>query len=281
MALSLLFPVCGYSELFPLPPIEEETAFIYRSSPVKKGKYSQAIWGFNLSSGYTIEQHKIERNPEGQKITMIQESIDKKIGSNIVTLEFSVESGRLKQTRFLREVITFAGDRVFHYEIDLKKLGKVFPPDSYSVEIMTFLFKGMYQIPKQTLSYHWLISEKSAVPIYVKMKKPKKINVPAGTYTCFPVEMYIDVADFMSRGKLLNRIINPFLPEVVLYFDINPPHHFVHYKGPLGPPGSAEGRMDLLKVVRGKEAIKEACSKLKSPDFYADRNDFSTILSQK
>ena len=73
-------------------PIEEDTAFIYLSTPVDKEKYTNAKWGFNLLNGYTIEQHKMVSSSEGNHITMTTESIDKKIGSHIVTLEFNVEA---------------------------------------------------------------------------------------------------------------------------------------------------------------------------------------------
>ncbi len=272
ITFSIHFPKDAFSDLFPIPPIESDTAFIYQVTPVDMKQYKKRKWGFNYINGYTIEQHKLIRSPEGDKITMIIESIDKNVGSYIVTLDFMVEDGHLRQTRFLTEIITFSGETISRHEINFNKLRDLFPPDIYSAEIITFLFKGMNKTPKSTFSYYWLATEKAAIPMYTKMKKLKKITVPAGTFTCFPVEMNVNVADVLKKGKYINKIINPFLPKVVLYFDINPPHHFIHYRGPFGPSSSIEGNMDLIKIVKGKQAIKEARQQLRSPDFYA-KND--------
>jgi len=87
--------------------------------------------------------------------------------------------------------------------------------------------------PRTKFKYYWWASERSVIPMYTKVKNPKKITVPAGTFTCYPIEMYIDVADFVNKGEFVNKIINPFLPDLSLYFDVNPPHYFVHYTGPI------------------------------------------------
>ena len=58
--------------------------------------------------------------------------------------------------------------------------------------------------------------------------------------------------------------------DTIIYFDVNPPHHFVNYKGTLGPPGSTEVSLELLKVVKGREKIEEVKRRMMLPESYSE-----------
>ena len=114
--------------------------------------------------------------------------------------------------------------------------------------------------------------------MYLKVKRPKKITTPAGTFKCYRIELYGNIADLLNRGDYLNTILQPFLPDMVLYYDVNPPHYFIHYRGSMGPPGSAEGNMDLVRILKGEEAIEKVRRRLHSPDSYTEDRKLPDIF---
>ncbi len=258
----LLIPNNAVSDLFPVPHIDEDTAFIYLTTPVKKEKFINKKWGLDFVNSYSIEEHKKGSDLDGEKITTTYETMDKDVGRYKITLEFKITNGRLKQTKFIKEVITFSGKKAFSYKINLDKAGNMFPFDTYAYEINTFLYRGLEMRPKTKYAYYWWATERTAIPLYIKVKRPKKITVPAGTFKCYPLEMYMDVSGYFNKGNYINALINPLLPDMILYFNVEPPHHFIHYKGPIGTPGSMEINLDLVKIVKGRDEIASAKEKL-------------------
>jgi len=268
LILITFFPTLAFAELFPVPPIDEEVAFVFLVTPVKKEKFINKKWGLKFINTYSIEHHKRITTPEGDKILMIMEGVERDCGPYKVVLEFIEKDGKIQQTRFLKELYDFSGNNVLTYDVDFKNMDHVFPPDRYTSEINTLLLRGIDISPKSKFHYYWWASERSVIPMYTKVKKPREITVKAGTFKCYPIDIFMNVADFVNKGDFLNSVINPFLPDITMYFDVNPPHYFVYYKGPIGPPGSPEANLELVKIVKGKEEIEKVRKKVTSPDLY-------------
>ena len=275
----LFFPTYAFSELFPIPHIDNDVLFVYLQTPVKHESFINKKWGLDYLYAYSTEQHKRVQGPDGEKVISIGESIDRNVGSYVVTLEFKVKDGRLQQTRALREIIKFSGEKVIYHDVDFEGLGETIPEDSYTAEVMTFLFKGLTMTPKSKFSYHWWASDRSVFRMRLKVKKPKEITTSTGTYRFCPIELSPpNIAEFLNKGDYLNTIINPFLPDTIMYFDANPPHHFIYYKGSFGPPGSPEVNLELVKVVKGEQEIEKIRQRMRSPDIYTDEFTLPNIL---
>jgi len=278
LSFLLFIPTYALPDLFPLPHIDNDVALIYQQTPVKEETFINKKWGLNFMYSYTLEQHKLVKGPEGEKVIMIFEGVDRNFGSQIVTQEFKVIDGRVQQTKFRREIIKFSGKKVLTYDIDFEGLRSEFPEDSYASEIFSFCFRGLDMTSRSKFRYYWWASDRSALPMYLKFKRPKTITTPAGTFKCYRIELYGNIADLLNRGDYLNTILQPFLPDMVLYYDVNPPHYFIHYRGSMGPPGSAEGNMDLVRIVKGEEAIEKVRRRLHSPDSYTEDRKLPDIF---
>ncbi len=279
LSFFFLFPNYAFPDLFPIPPIDNDVAVVYSTTPVKQESFIMKKWGINVMNSYSIEQYKRTNGPEGEKVIMTREYTDRNFGTSILTLEFKPEGDRLRQTRLLREVIKFSGGKALYYELNFDDLGSTYPPeDTYALEVRTFLFRGLDMTKKSKFHYNWWASEMAIIPRYIKTKKTKEITITAGTFNCYQIELFIDIGGFVNRGDYLNKIINPFLPDFIMYFDVNPPHYFVHYKGSVGPPGSPEVNMDLVKIVQGEQAIEEIRRKVRSPDSYTDDGKLPDIF---
>ncbi len=278
LSLFILSPTRAFPELFPFPPIEDHVAFVYSTTPVKQESIIMKKWGVNVLNSYSIEQYKRVIGPDGEKIIMTRELTDRNFGTSTLVLEFKPKGDRLRQTRLVREITKFSGEKALTYELNFDNLSKAYPEDTYALEVRTFLFRGLDMTRKSKFRYNWWTSEKAVVPWYIKPKSIRKIAVPAGTFNCYEIEMYIDIAGFVNRGGYLNKIVNPFMPDFSMYFDVTPPHHFVHYKGPIGPPGSPEVNLDLIKVVRGEKAIEEVRRRIRSAASYTDDEKLPDIF---
>ncbi len=279
LSFLMFFPTYAFPELFPIPHIENDVLFVYLQTPVKQESFINKKWGLDYLYAYSTEQHKRVQGPDGEKVIMIGESIDRDVGSFIVTIEFKEKDGRLQQIRSLKEIIKFSGEKVLVHDVDFEGLGKTIPEDSYTGEIMTFLFKGLNMTPKSKFSYHWWASDRSVFPMHLKVKKPKEITTSSGTHRCYPIELSpMNIAEFLNKGDYLNTIITPFLPDTIMYFDANPPHHFVYYKGSFGPPGSPEVVLELVKIVKGEEEIAKIKKRMRSPELYVGKMTLPNIF---
>ncbi len=275
---SILFPAYALPDLFPTPHIDNDIALVYQNTPAKEGKFRSENWGLDIMNSYFIDQYKRTSGPDGDKVTMTSEGFYRNVGSYSVTLEFKEKDNRLQQTRFTREVTDFSGETALSYKISFEGFRDIFPEDTYASEILAFLFRGLDMTPKSKFTFHWWSTESSAIRMYTKVKKPREITVPAGTFTCYPVEVYVDIAGFLDRGGYINKLVNPFMPDSILYFDVNHPHYFIYYEGPHGPPGSVESHIDLVKIVKGEQAIEEIRQKIKSPETYAGDGKLPNIF---
>ncbi len=277
-AVLLVMPFQAAGDLFPMPPIDDEVAFVYRQIPVEKDKFISENWGFKFSNTYSMTYYKWQTTQTPKKVVMVMEGVDREVGPYIVTMDFIEQQGRLKQTRFTRKVLKYSGEAVLTYEIDFEKFRHIFPPDSYASEIIGFLFRGLDKRSKSKFTYYWWASEKSAFLMNTVVKRPKRVTVPAGKFTCYPIELYANIADFMDKGEYLNKIVNPFMPDQVLYFDVNYPHYFINYEGPMGPPGSMEIKIDLVKIIKGRKKIEKMRQQLWSPALYANTDGLPQIF---
>ncbi len=273
-----LFPSPGLPDLFPTPHIDNDLAFVYLHTPVKEDEFRKSGSGLDLMNSYSIIYQRRTSGPDGDKVVMTLEGFAKKIGTMVMTLEFKEKDDCLQQTKFTREIISISGEPTLFYEIDFDNFRDIFPEDVYALEVIMFLFKGLDMTPKSRFTYHWWATESSAFRMYTKIKKPEKLTVPAGTFTCYPIELYVDFAEFLNRGKYINTLVRPFIPDHILYYDVNPPHHYVHYEGPLGPPGSLECNIDLVKIVKGEKEIERIRNKIKSPASYTDDGNLPKIF---
>ena len=265
-------------DLFPTPHIDNELAFVYSHTPVKEEEFRKKDAGLGLMNAYSIIQQKRISGPDGDKVVMTLDAYAKKVGAVIMTLEFKEKDDRLQQTRFTREIIDPSGKTALFFEIDFENFRDIFPEDVYALEVIMFLYRGLDMTPKSKFTYHWWTTESSAFRMHTKVKKPEKITVPAGTFTCYPIELYVDFAEFLDRGQYINTLINPFVPDHIMYYDVNPPHYYVHYQGPMGPPGSLESKVDLVKIVKGEQEIEKIRNRIKSPDYYTDDGKLPNIF---
>ncbi len=277
-ALFLSLPPLAFSGLFPAPLINNDQAFIYLTSPVKQEKYINKKWGLPFLNDYSLHRYQRTKDSEGEKVIMIGENIDPETGIFITTLEFKAIGDSLQQTKFCKKLINWSEETVFSYEADFESMAHRFPADSYAFEIFPLLLKTLINNAASKFSFHFWASERTVIPMYVKakIKTIKEVTVPAGTFNCYPIEVYPNVADFLNLGEYFNTIVHPFVPTFIFYFEVEPPHRFIHFKGPAGPPGSSEINLDLVRTVKGEKAIKDIRARLMSkedPSFFIHNNN--------
>ena len=148
-------PKLSEADLFPTPPVAKDVAIVTHSTTVEEEKYKNKKWGFNLKHYYSIEQHKRITGPEGVRVIITEESIDKDFGVFTLTMEFKEVNGRLRQTKYLKEITRFSGIKVYSYELNFEEMEGRYPVDTYTSEIVSFLLKGIRTLPKERFRFHW------------------------------------------------------------------------------------------------------------------------------
>lgn len=242
--------------LFPTPVIKQEERLEYIISPKKEKQYLDQKWGINPMGAVMTIINRVQETPQGKKMVTITEGVDEKMGGQMVVLnEFIITPAGLQQTLFDKQIIDLkTGDLLFHYEVKFDKMGKFFPPNTYTSEVFPLVMRGLDFDNDQEVRFYWWGSERSVVPLYTKIKNPKEITVRAGTFLCYRVETWADLSDFARIGNILLKLVSPFLPVYTNYFTVEPPHHFISFTGPIGPPGSPEVFTELISTLQIKES---------------------------
>ena len=58
--------------------------------------------------------------------------------------------------------------------------------------------------------------------------------------------MFPDINDWIHLGKVITRMIRPFVPKYRVWYAPEPPFHMLRFEGPYGPPGAPEVILELL-----------------------------------
>ncbi len=249
LILVSLSALSANAELFPIPNVKNGEEIHYFINPKEKEQYVNKKWGIDVANTLMKITNLIEETPSGKKLIMINEGNNSSGGSMVITNEFMMTPKGLKQIVFDKKIIDKRNNEVvFHYSVDFEKMSSLFPHDTYTSEVFSLVMRGLDFEKKPKLRFHWWGSERSVVPLYTKIKKPKDITVKAGTFTCYRVETWADLSEFARIGNFLMKLASPFLPVYVNYFDVKPPHNFIAFEGPIGPPGSPEVFFEMMEI---------------------------------
>jgi hypothetical protein len=167
------------------------------------------------------------------------------------------DNGRALQSRFWRNEQT----------VRLPGSAKL-PNDLYPDAIPWMAFLRAFDAPRAgaegTLNQQ--ITPYSYVGQDVSAKRTEQIRVPAGDFPALKVTAQVDIATMMpSWPRFVLHIIQPVVPENVLYFQAMPPYRLLKQEGPTYV-GGPEVTTELIRFyVAGAQPTGSAAPPFKTP----------------
>jgi len=150
----------------------------------------------------------------------------------------------LTTSRFLRSVYFADGRRVRNEEVDFAAGALPLPAATYPEVAVPFLVPWDPHDGKERAVFAW-VCDRFVARIRYKSLSRKQVTVPAGTLDCMEFMMYPDLNDWVHLGRVITRMIRPFLPKYRIWAAPEPPFHIIRFEGSYGPPGAPEIVMEL------------------------------------
>ncbi len=236
-----------------LPPMAAAEEGEYRARDARSGRElwrTQWVVGRTTQDGRT--QIRVREDGKGQR------------GSDAVTtwtvhivLDISAEDTRLTS---LREVRDLSGQlleverRDFDYASGSGRVtttdgrtGRIqsrsFPltPDSIGVEVLANDLRRLPELPDQQMRFTLITRDGKAHGMLAKIVGRESVEVPAGSFECYRVEL--------APTGLVGIVADLLLPRMYMWHTVTAPHVWVKFQGVEGGPGSPEIIRELVRFT--------------------------------
>jgi hypothetical protein len=166
-------------------------------------------------------------------------------GSIRETLTLENENGRLRSAGLVRSVFDLEDRRVRHEEIDFRAGTIPLPESTYPEVALPFLL-SFQPLDGQVRDLFAWINDRFVVRVEYRSRGKTKVALPRGKVPAIKLVMYPDFNDWVRLGKVITKLVYPFLPKYHMWFSPEPPYEVLRFEGPYGPPGAPEVVMELV-----------------------------------
>lgn len=139
--------------------------------------------------------------------------------------------------------------RAMHAHFDDEALS--YPEDTYPIFAAMTAIRGLDFTPGARTAVHLWITPTEIFRIYLEVEEKETIEVPAGSFECYRVELKPDIRSIMPIGDFLASLIQPFLPTYHFWYSAGPSHPLVKFEGSLGGAGASETTIELKQIEWG------------------------------
>ena len=151
----------------------------------------------------------------------------------------------LAAARLERSVFDTSGARVRYELTDFGDEVLPLPPATYPEVALPFLLSFQPHDGKERDVFAW-INDRMLARVDYRTTGTETLSLPSGTLPAIKCIMYPDFNDWVPLGKIVGKLVHPFVPKYHMWFATEPPHHVLRFEGPYGPPGAPEIVMELV-----------------------------------
>lgn len=128
-------------------------------------------------------------------------------------------------------------------------LATAFPADTYPLQApMGYVVTRLGLGPSRSASFHTMLGE-SLAQIDLWVDGREQVRVTAGEFDCYRIRMRANAQSlFPKLPAFLKPVLSFFIPTYTVWLTVNDPQLLVQFRGQMGPPGSPELLVRLLKV---------------------------------
>lgn len=193
---------------------------------------------------------------------------------------FRVEQGRLRSVGYDETVRAADGRVLEERHLDFlagealdRVSGRMFrwPANIYAAPCIGFALTGYPFDDTRVVSFFLWSELDPFTTMYATLDGRETVTVPAGTFECYRVRMNANLEHIVrslalpseSAYDVARGVVDRLRqPDTVLWFAVPWPHPFVRLEGPMGPPGTTRGAVELVALDAGtRTALAEAADR--------------------
>lgn len=234
--------------LVPFPRFPVTATMRYRVRPRPKQSFHTVLnAGELLDSGGSRESSAaitVEGNA-GAEVIAIAFAHPFRAGEISERLELQRTERGLLPARFTRSVQNLEQQEVRREEVDFKDRSWELPPATYPETVVPFLLCWWPFESRPQEFFAW-INDRFVARMQFICNGTKPVDVRGQRHEALEVMMFPDINDWVSLGKVLTRMVRPFLPKYWCWYAPQPPHTLLRFEGSYGPPGAPEIILELV-----------------------------------
>ncbi len=250
--LSAFFCLSTYSNAgsFRDPMIPDGQALSYRYtsksySPLFLGEIKQ---GEEVEESSTVITTLVDE--QGKKTYQIVDRGRRKNGYRLEHIShLAVEQEGLKPVSFSARDLNPQGRTIRHMQAVFDDPAVRYPEDTFPVFCIVQAMRGTLFEEAQQVTLTLWIAPTELFRLVLFIRDTVQTSVPAGTFTCYLVEMRPDIRSILPMSPLLARLVQPFVPEYRFWFSVEPSHPLVRFEGALGGAGAVKHTIELTKIA--------------------------------
>jgi len=189
----------------------------------------------------------------GEKTCMVKVEVDVDVKLSFVfpfirgyineQLTLEREGENLTCSHMLRSVFDSSDKRVRHEEVLFNSKVIPLPVACYPEVALPFLLAWQPFDGKIRDIYAWINDKFLA---RVEYQSTGVVKLGSDKVDAVKMIMYPDLNDWVRLGKLITKLVRPFVPKYHIWYSPEWPHKVLRFEGPYGPPGAPEIVMELL-----------------------------------
>ena len=220
------------------PPSPIDVRLTYRLTPREKKSFNTVLDARHLVDPDPTRATSvvIKADSEGARFEVSHPVIDGRIDETLVC-EATAEG--LMSRRFTRSVYDKADERVRHEDVRFDAGVIPLPPQAYPEVVLPFLLSWQPFDGTTRSLYAW-INDRFVAKVQYRSVGEKTLTIGGVKRKAIEVEMYPDLNDWVSLGRVLSKLAQPLLPRYRMWFDVAEPHLVLRFEGSYGPPGAPE-----------------------------------------
>ena len=231
------------THLIPFPSFPAAQELRYRLRPRPKKSFHTVLDAADMidASDERTSRVRIEAGSEGGARTLTFSFEHPIINGRIAErLALREERGGLMTSYFTRSAYNQEDQRLRHEDVNFADSTLPLPDETYPEIAVPFLIPWDPLDGKERAVFAW-VCDRFVARIRYKSLGRKKLSLPeGGKVDCYELMMYPDLNDWVHLGRVITRMIRPFLPKYRIWCAPEPPFHVLRYEGSYGPPGAPE-----------------------------------------
>ena len=234
----------------PITPAQEELVY---SSRVLQQAATQDISTTSLS----------QRALRGEMPVKIEINIERKVTDGARTILFTrneqLTNGNRSQWQFILDAHDHLAIRSFNKKItvpdgavareeyvNFRASGLLYPENMMQIYVLEFALRGIDFNEGYADSFPVYLTSVNIINMDIKVTGKENVEVPAGKFLCWRVEMKPRLEDWV--GRVAANILRTFTPTYIFWFCIDEGHPLVKYQGTLGAIGAPVQVQELVSI---------------------------------
>lgn len=254
LILTLGLPLTSGAIQFKDPGAEKGEKLTYEVSYDNIQKFEKSNLSASIGVGefpvrFTVKVDKIKSGGKDIiKVTRDEVLYNKNRAENIYIIEVK-DKGALRLIEHRKKVRDKRNVVIRDYITRFDDPSLRYPSDTIHPTLTPFILRGAVFKKGTQYKYTTWMNEVNLLKMIVNVKGRETIKVPAGTFECIKIEVKPDVSSIIGN-KAFAKVVKPFIPKLIFWFDTGPGHKMIKFKGTAIGPGSPKSVHTLVSIEK-------------------------------